>query len=519
VSDSRLPSWVKKRDGRLVPFDSDAISQDLYSATEALGQPDALLARELTDGVLHFLAGENAEDTQSTGAIADLVVKVVRELRHPRLAQAFADRPHGARPEPADLAAHPAEIGSSAVRSFALVTVFTRHLARAHSDGFLRLTGLEAPLHMDAAVLVPVGSSPLDRVRQIAQLRQGVAGWVVLDGPEFDCWAKDPDLLVHVLGPILDATGLKARLQLNCTEPPPWSLETAPGPLFAQQSLPAGDVSFAAEPLLDAVLVHEGECFVVDWHLGERDFEPARNSLLAKVAGAALAGRAITFLFDRPRHAVHLGPGLDRDHPALLMRVGLGLERLRLHMGVTDDVELYLSKLPSLARMAVSAGVQKRYYLRDQARAGRAADMLQRGWLMERARLLVSPMELDQLVLTWSAATGNDSKTALELARRVLKHLRQALEEEGQGRLIDCVLDVPPSTAGVKEVRGSTARHQLRAAGRLAAEAGSGTMNLKLAEGTSAQEVVELLEFAWRQSEVSRLCVGQGPCLKSALRV
>ena len=216
MSDSRLPSWVKKRDGRLVPFDSDVISQDLYSATEALGQPDARLARELTDGVLHFLAGDNSEDTQTTAAIADLVVKVVRELRHPRLAQAFADRPHPARPEPVDPAVHPVEVAFSALRSFALDTVFTRQLARAHADGFLQLAGLEAPLQMDAAVLVPVGSSPLDRVRQIAQMRQGIAGWVVLDSPEFDCWAKEPDLLVRALVPILDATGLKARLQLNC---------------------------------------------------------------------------------------------------------------------------------------------------------------------------------------------------------------------------------------------------------------------------------------------------------------
>src|SRR5262249_19622926 len=53
------PAWVRKRDGSLVPFDPDKISRALFAASESLGRPDAFLARELTDGVVHFLSSEN----------------------------------------------------------------------------------------------------------------------------------------------------------------------------------------------------------------------------------------------------------------------------------------------------------------------------------------------------------------------------------------------------------------------------------------------------------------------------
>src|ERR1700730_18276750 len=89
---SGLPALVTKRDGRIVPFEADNISQSLYAVTEDLGQPSAFLARELTDGVLHFLAAEVEADQTSTSQIAELIAKVVRELGHPALAQRYEDR-------------------------------------------------------------------------------------------------------------------------------------------------------------------------------------------------------------------------------------------------------------------------------------------------------------------------------------------------------------------------------------------------------------------------------------------
>ena len=84
------PEWIYKRDGRLDPFDADRLCRSLFAATERLGRPDAFTARELTDGVLHFLADETENRIATTAQVAETVVKVVRELGHPAVAQAYA---------------------------------------------------------------------------------------------------------------------------------------------------------------------------------------------------------------------------------------------------------------------------------------------------------------------------------------------------------------------------------------------------------------------------------------------
>src|SRR5438270_291555 len=85
------PAWIYKRDGQLVPFEADKISRSLFAVTEALGRPDAFLARELADGVVHFLAVESDSSVPTTSQVAEVVVKIVRELGHPALAAAFAE--------------------------------------------------------------------------------------------------------------------------------------------------------------------------------------------------------------------------------------------------------------------------------------------------------------------------------------------------------------------------------------------------------------------------------------------
>src|SRR5258708_6477109 len=163
------PAWVHKRDGRLAPFEADKISRALFAASEALGRPDAFLARELTDGVVHFLAEDSAGGTPTTNQIAETVFKVVRELGQPALAEAFAEHgrrrprklaPPAAAPEAeaetperpvrpevvlsfaAETAAE--EVVRECVRTYALQSVFARDLVAAHHDGLLTLTGLGA---------------------------------------------------------------------------------------------------------------------------------------------------------------------------------------------------------------------------------------------------------------------------------------------------------------------------------------------------------------------------------------
>src|SRR5207253_8841179 len=105
---------------------------------------------------------------------------------------------------------------------------------------------------------------------------------------------------------------------------------------------------------------------------------------------------ALTFVFDRLRRPLLLAAGIDRQHPAVLLTVGLHLPRLAAQPGLTGDVALFLQKLGSLTRLAISAGVQKREYLRRLERAQPSA--LTTGFLLDRARLVVAPVGLDHVV-------------------------------------------------------------------------------------------------------------------------
>ena len=190
--DSSTPrlAWVRKHDGRLVPFAADKISQALFAASETAGRPDAFMARELTDSILHFLGPETGGAIPTTELIADLVIKVVRELGQPALARAFADsrearsrqaggqrdiEPASVKPLGPSLAEvsqwaesglAPAELAwraaGAALRDYSLRKVFTRNLVAAHADGLLQLSGLETPLELAGSVLgkLPVHHGP-----------------------------------------------------------------------------------------------------------------------------------------------------------------------------------------------------------------------------------------------------------------------------------------------------------------------------------------------------------------------
>jgi ATP cone domain len=516
-----LPPWVKKRDGRVVPFDPDAIGKDLFSAAEALGRADPFLTRELTDGVLHFLAADCPESIPSTQWIADLVVKVVRELRQPRLAQAFAERARAqaapAQPPPQPRGKTPLEVVRRSLESYSLETVFSRDLAAAHRDGLLALAGLEAPRELAAAVLTtPEPSATLQALQlldAVLEAREGVAGWLALDGAECLELEKGSPPLPRLLMPVLQAAGLTARLHLNAADLPHWAMPAAHGPLFADQvAAPPEDVLHAAASVVQAVLALErSRCpFAIDWHLGERDFaadsDVARGDLLESMVRAALGEYPVTFVFDRPRRPLSLGPGLDRLHSYVLMAVGLDLPRLLEYTGITDDVELFLRKVASLARLAVSAGVQKRNFLRESLHDTDAdRSFLQRGFLLDRARLMVTPLGLDRSVRTLTGSGLYEDKAGLDLARRILQRLKEVLFEESSRRLVDCVLDASEGPAGGEP--SAPARQQLAVAGCLHGVTGAGTAIAACTEDERlcVDHVVRLLEFAWRQTEVARL--------------
>lgn len=595
ISSSPTPfAWVHKRDGRLVPFDADRISRALFAAGESLGRPDAFASRELTDSILHFLYAETSGTVPSTAQIAELVVKVVRELGQPSLAKAFADAQTrkaesgkqaeedqrqsaawtgetegwdsrsdfrsavGANvgptlvqlaqwvqtlPSPASLAWRTA---SACLRDYTLREVYARDLVAAQADGLLTLTGLDTPLELAAQVLGIGGTRTADLVETVEEARSLAGEYVALDGPEYLLaragTAKGAVReFLRALAVGLRLTRLQAVINLNCALPPPWAEVLAEGPLFEQhrQGPETQETADLLDQLLEALLVPGAlrSAVRVDWHLSERDFVTDKMAGLLRLARRALEGVPLAFAFDRPRRPVALAEGLDRQHPAVLLIVGLHLPRLLEQSGPRIDPPLFLRKLDSLARLALSAATQKRDFLR---RHNYNRPNVHRGFVLDRARLVVVPVGLDHAVQTLLGHSFGSGGSAREFAQQVVHCLHSVLRKDAQASMLDTCVDSTlayqlapagqeweqldagkqlwPISDGrwptTREAAGltpwdptTTMKDQLLSAGLLHAAAGTGTAALLLTEERpiSPDELVQLLRYAWQQTAVTRI--------------
>jgi hypothetical protein len=531
-----LPVWIYKRDGRLVPFEADRISRALFAATETLGQPDAFLARELTDSIVHFLAAEAESTPPTTAQLAELVPKVVRELGQPTLARAFADyrerrsngvrRPQRSAPQE-DITLHfrsgepLSAVLQSCLKDYTLQTVFAPDLRAAHRSGLLTLTGLDIPMELSGSVLPMVPGRRLLEV--VEQARRYTGDFLAIDGPEY-LLAQTPAAVedyIRELALALRATRLRAVVNLNSATPPPWAEELAEGPLFApQRRVPEPERRAALADELAEVLL-QARCSVrVDWHLAESDFQGAGVGRLTRLMRRALEGAPLTFVFDRPSRPVALAEGTDRRHTAVLLTVGLSLPQLAEQMGSPADPERFLRKLGSLARLARSAATQKRDFLR---RTSGDRPELNQGFLLDRARLVVAPLGLEDAVRSLLGRGLCEDPPALTLGRRVIQELRDVLRRDGQGTQLDTCVDGPADPMPHEDANEGHGKHwppslstwdagapvktQLRASGTLQAMAEAGTAALLLSEEHSPtpEEAVTWLHGAWRQTGVVRL--------------
>jgi hypothetical protein len=545
-------AWVHKRDGRLVPFEADKISRALFAATEDLGRPDAFLARELTDGVVHFLVAETEGAIPSTAQVAEVVVKVVRELGQPALAQSFAD---GARQREArhaqsrsDTPPLPTEVTlrfsvaqslpailQDCRRTYTLHAVFARDLVAAQRDGLLTLMGLETPFELTGCVLGPQpeagqmsfgGAASL--VEQLVEVRQRAGQFVVLDGPEHTLRQAAENAVASYRRELeigLRATGLTTIVNLNSPVPPSWADDLAEGPLFAGARRPLYRARLAT--LCDELaghLLRTDQALPgvrLDWHLAEPDLRPEAEPRLLGLARAAIQGASVAFVFDRPRRPVPLAEGIDRQHPATLLTVALHLPRLAAQVIAgarregTNQAEPFIQKVGSLVRLALSAAVQKRDFLRRHSSERTA---ITRGFLLERARLVVAPVGLESVVQMLTGRGLCSGGPALELGRQIVQRLRDVLHQDGQACRLQTCVDAPPSVAGdapgADNCMGLTPcdgaasiKSQLRAAGAMhaVAEHGTAVVQLEPGEPPTAEQVVQWLRWAWQQTDVVRV--------------
>jgi len=458
---SGLPAWVKKRGGRLEAFDADKIVRGLFAATEACGRPDAFLARELTDGVLLFLMRDLAGQTPSSSQIADLITKVVRELGHPVVARAFAEfaqsRGRAARKasarygdpltgEPADSVLGPTadqiaswldknpteagvidQAGRLALEQFSLSRVFSRDVAAAAQEGFVRLGGLASPRRLQTLVLPgPLRTGILEA---FADARQLAGDLIVWDSPELQTGSRESaaglashfDLAVRL-------SGLSAVVNLNIAEAPPWAGAIAGGPLFAESMSPARQAAEAARSMAEGFLASTTNVRI-DWHLGERDFA---DGAPVWIPVDSHLGTRVSYVLDRPDRPVALAEGLDRTHGACLLEVGIRLPRLAAEPAVRRDPNLFLRKLGSLTRLALSAAARKREYLRKHGRLGG-------GMLADRARVVIVPIGLEAIV--HGLTDRMIDEMGPPLARDTLEVILEACETDGKRQGLDCCVD------------------------------------------------------------------------------
>jgi hypothetical protein len=493
---------------------------------------------------VHFLAVEADDETPTTARVAELVVKVVRELGQPALAEAFAEygqrRDRPSEPDtrvpdesefvlrfPSGMTA--TAVMSACIQSYTLQSVYARDLVAAHADRFLTLGGLDHPSELEILVLEPV--PPLDGrsgelVDAIERARRQVGRFIVLDSPEYGLARADEAearAFARELSIGLRVTRLWAIVNLNSVVPPPWAGNLAGGPLFESQApgVTREQREACADALLDEVLrVGQGGARI-DWHIGAADFEPGAHKRLQRVVRAAIDGASIEFTFDRPKKPVALAEGLNREHTAILLTVSVDLARLALHAGVGGDPMRFLQKVGSLARLALSAGVQKRAFLRLQQRTRPDVAAVWSGFMLDRARLVVIPEGLDEVV---KMITGNGliaGGASLDFGRQILTRLRDVLRQDGRLAALEACLDFPyeaifdtgvepaDSTTGrLLHRKSPSVRELLHSAGVLHAAAEGGTLSLWTPDGpadVAARAAIDQLQQAWQQSEVVRV--------------
>ena len=502
------PELVRLPAGGTEPFEPERIARSLFAAAERIGAADPFLARELTEGVVHFLAAECDGRPATPTQIAEVVAKVIRELGHPALAKAFEERPREVSPSP-NLPATPRPspklpawldpsspddrvrraAAAERLTELSIAEIYPRDLVSAHHEGLIRLTGLDAPLEIAGTVY----RTSDDNVPHIIRAHRSIAGgFLAFDCPEyeFSLREKTPEMM-DFISDVVDATretGFKTVLNLNCGSPPR-GYEELTGPLFGLTAAesPSNLRAKMAEELL--FFGEEGRSF---WHVAASDFD-ATPSRLNRPIELSLSGRAIEFVFDRPKQPVVLGPGLDRKTPATLCLVGVNFGRLVEQMGGGPvDPDVFLRKVGSLGRFAKTAGHVKQDFLRKYGR-----DSLREGFLLERARIVVVPTGLE-------IAATSCSRPAIEFGRQILQTLRIALESD-RPRAMPVRVDSPVDDGGgISPIDpAATPKQQVRVASAWHAAAGGGCATIALPSADPAV-ALEILKSAW-QGDVVRL--------------
>jgi hypothetical protein len=423
-----LPTWVKHRDGRLAPFDSDVISRNLFAAARSLGPVDAFLVRELTDGILHFLSQEDLPEAAPGELIAEIIEKVLSQFGQRELAAAVG-RQHGSRGEeslavtvsfsPAD---NPSDVLRRCRTAYSLNAIYSPDVAAAHDQGLIRLGDLQTPTLLNAVAVRAVDDQnvePFDAGWTLIADTAHSGRTIIVDGPEWSLRRVD-DIAPFLKG--IDRASFAydrmVEVHLNAATSP--SATRDAGPLFAGTSADSASPPVA---WLDVIGGLSRRVRPV-WRWSGDDGPLCR--FLAH-------GRDIRIVFDRADEPLALAAGITRERPAILTTIEIALPDLLNRADVSCQWDVFLEKLPSLVRLAVNAGVQKRAFLRKHAHD------LARGFLLDRAATRIIPQGLTAVLQQLVGVATPTTKPAERLVATLLDRLRQTFASESRRTSLEIV--------------------------------------------------------------------------------
>lgn len=88
AKDSKIKK-IRKRDGRIVPFVQEKITEAIWKAAQAIGDRDRKIAENLSDKVVNIIEKKFIEDIPTVEEIQDLVEEILVEEGHYKIARAY----------------------------------------------------------------------------------------------------------------------------------------------------------------------------------------------------------------------------------------------------------------------------------------------------------------------------------------------------------------------------------------------------------------------------------------------
>lgn len=383
ITDPRQPDDVE-------PPDGDAVAQWIFAA----GVVDPLLARELADGVLHFLrtGADHAAD------VLDVAVRVVRELGHPRVALALE-------------AQTPLTLDATTDR------IFPTNLLAAHEAGLLSIGGLSQSGRLVGGLIeAPRLQSELDWLERMRLTTDQYSEFGLLaDLP----LAADESSLRRLGQAVRLGQRLSTRpLVVNLPGPSGGRPFGRPASLFPDDD---SDTDHALR-LLDR-WENDGCDVRWRWHIAADRLPPR----LVDICGAALGLGSWQFVVDGPGRLPDLGFGVTPAEPAVLQAVRVDVEALRRHIASDGrEPEDFLAKVASLARLALAVGHAKRIYLRRHGLPG-----IRSGFRLERSQLALTLAGADQAAA--QLLPDADVRRAANFSRQIRRSFVAALNADFAG--------------------------------------------------------------------------------------